>query len=50
VWCLTASIKLIQRKLWRTHIKRLQCDGTARTFFRVMSLSLNLFILSDKHY
>jgi hypothetical protein len=24
VWCLTASIKLIQRKLWRTHIKRSQ--------------------------
>jgi hypothetical protein len=50
VWCLAASITLIRRKLWRTHVKRLQCDGTARTFFRVMSLSLNLFILSDKHY
>jgi hypothetical protein len=48
VWCLAASIKLIQWKLWRTHIKRLQCDGTARTFFRVMSLSLSLLILSDK--
>jgi hypothetical protein len=24
VWCLAASINLIQRKLWRTHIKRLQ--------------------------
>ena len=50
VWCLAASIKLIRRKLLRTHIKRLHCDGTTRTFFRVMSLSSNLLILSDQHY